>query len=122
VVEKTILLPALDCSKSLLDFIFVLFTTLPSDKVELPRDIWAGARQPGGLFPPEAASRHIQSIRAHIGQYCGRNHFFWPDLIFERIGSFFSAERVKNEHNVKQTPNGGGGNFVTFNIEKAYLL
>jgi len=65
VVEKTILLPALDSSKSLLDFIFVLFTTLPSDKVELPRDIWVGARQPGGLSPRSRRAPHTVNQSPH---------------------------------------------------------
>jgi len=64
----------LDCSKSFLDVILVLFTTLPSEKVEPPCDIRAGARQPGGLLP-ETAARHIQSVRAHMGQYYVRNYF-----------------------------------------------
>ena len=73
-----------------------------------------------------------------MGQYCGRNYFpldFFGvdsatkkigsslkrlDLIFERIGRLFHAQRLTNEYDVKQTPSGGNGNFVTSNTEKAH--
>jgi len=73
-VSQFLVVCVLDCSKSVLDVIFVLFTMLPSDEMDLPRDIGVGSRQPGGLLP-DAAARHIQSVKTHMGQYCGKNCF-----------------------------------------------
>ena len=117
-VEKTILLPAF------LYWILFLYFSQRCHQIKWSCRATFG-RERGNqvdFFPPKPPRATYSQSEPTSVSTVGETIFFWPDLIFERIGSFFSAERVKNEHNVKQTPNGGGGNFVTFNIEKAYLL
>ena len=93
------------------------------------RATFGGSVKPGGLLP-EAAARHIQSATAHMGQVLWERIFSSrcfgvdsatkkigsslekPDLICEPIVCIFSAESVKNEHHVKKSPSGGGGNFL----------